>query len=101
MRVIIDTQLVSFGDEFGISFRTRDMSGVIMLIRLFSRTYSRVDHILLKLDETTRELQLETKFGTSERVSYYHLIITIIILKSYIAPRLPLKALSIYKLSER
>ena len=66
LRLIVNTQRVSFGDQFGISFRTRDATGVVLLVRLFSKTNTRVDHMLLSLDENTGALQLETKFGIGE-----------------------------------
>jgi hypothetical protein len=68
LRLIVDARLVSFGDQFGIGFRTRDSSAVLVLVRLFSDAHARVDHILVGLDQANGGLLLQTKFGLEERV---------------------------------
>ena len=66
LRLVVDTEVVSFGDDFGISFRTRDVSGIIFMIRLFYTNSTDDDYMLVALDGTDGHLEFETSFGPSK-----------------------------------
>ena len=63
LSVLVDSEIVSFGDDFGLAFRTRDISGILLLIRLRYTNTSQVDYMMVAMDGLTGMLDFETQFG--------------------------------------
>nr|XP_006815031.1 PREDICTED: protein crumbs homolog 1-like [Saccoglossus kowalevskii] len=67
MQLRIDTQLVGFGDEFSLDFRTRDYSGLVMRIDIVSDSLTgTISYMLLKVVDFMP--QFEVFFGQEIQV---------------------------------
>ena len=63
-RLVLDTRLVPYGDDFSVEFRTRDRGGVVLMMRLFHLDDGLIDDMVLIIIDGA--LQLQTYFASGE-----------------------------------
>ena len=63
-RLVLDTRLVPYGDDFSVEFRTRDRGGVVLMMRLFHLDDGLIDDMVLIIIDGT--LQLQTYFASGK-----------------------------------